>query len=86
MDEQLLKIITAFHNHKYSQKQLDQAFDLVKPDSHWKDPINALIEEDQADAVSIAIIHFTGCVPTIEPEGDKLRFTSVGYWEAMGES
>jgi hypothetical protein len=81
---EIINILTG-NDTKYSQEQLDQAFELVKPDTHWKAPVDALIEAGQVDIVTIAIVHFTGCVPNMEPEGNKVRVTSVGYWVAMGE-
>lgn len=71
------------------QKRLSDLFDLVKPESHWKDKINAVVPFD-ADLTGIreAVIHFTGSVPTFQPvmDGDKQVYCvfAAGYWATIG--
>lgn len=68
----------------YSQKQLSVAFDKVKDQQHWKNPINALIDPGDRDIVYEAIIHFTGSIPSIVKSGKQLRVRAHGYYATMG--
>jgi hypothetical protein len=67
-------------DHGYTQDELQAAFDKVKPDSHWKDPINATIRASDRDVVEAAIIHFTATEPKFTVEGAyTLRVRAAGY-------
>ena len=48
---------------KYTQQELEDAFKMVQPKSHWKDPINAVIVTKYEPVVFEAVIHFTATVP-----------------------
>lgn len=70
---------------KLTDKQLHAAFDLVKDAKNWKNPINAVIDAKDQDAVSQAVIYFTGSVPGFTPmKNGKVRVRSVGYYVAIG--
>jgi len=69
-------------NKKYTQEQLDRAFDMVIPSTHWKDKINAVISQpfDQ-NLIKEAVIHFTATVPTFtELKNGTVRVKALGYW------
>lgn len=70
---------------KYTQEQLEQAFDLVADKKHWKNPINAVIplESDQA-LIREAVIHFTGSVPTFVRTSKGIKVTANGYYLTIG--
>lgn len=66
-----------------TQTQLEAAFALVRPKTHWKDGINAVIDADQREIVAQAIIHFTGTVGKFTPvkslNKPSLRVIAEGY-------
>ncbi len=64
---------------KYEQEELDAAFDKVKNPTHWKDPIEAVIDEADTAIVTAAIIHFTGTVPEFVFEGSQCYVVADGY-------
>ena len=65
---------------KYNQQQLDAAFKLVQPKTHWKDRIKAKIKHEDQDIVMDAVIHFTGTVPSFKKNKDgTLTVTALGY-------
>lgn len=67
---------------KYTQKQLENAFDIVADSSDWKAPIQAEIPRCQHDLnlLTEAVIHFTGTIPTIKPVGsNRYLIEAVGY-------
>ena len=63
----------------YTQDQLSDAFDLVAPKTHWKDPINAVVKADAVLVVVAAIRHFTGTDATISLYGAHALVTAMGY-------
>ena len=62
---------------KFSQEQLQNAFDAVKDEEHWKNPIHVEITDKLLlsanglvsfkDLVDAAIIHFTGGATSFTP-------------------
>ena len=65
----------------YTTEQLTAAFDKVKNPNHWKDPIDAVIDESERDLVSEAIPYFTA-TPAFFSEGvvkGTLNVTAEGY-------
>lgn len=71
----------------YSQRQMNAAFELVKPKPHWKSRIDATIPADKIDGVTEAVIYFTGSVPDMIPigkNGNKIRVRAAGYWATIG--
>lgn len=69
-----------------TQEELEAAFGLVEPATHWKDRIDAVVDGSTDLAVlSRAVVHFTGSVPRFETLGDgRIRVRAAGYWEAVG--
>jgi hypothetical protein len=69
---------------KYTQEQLEAAFKLVQNKKHWKNPINATIEnpgEEQVACIEEAVIHFTGSIPDVVTlKGGKIRVQAEGYY------
>jgi len=69
------------------QARLTRAFNLVKPATHWKDRIDAVV--DTATLVAIgsdmselreAVIHFTATTPTMRHiAGGLIRVEADGY-------
>ncbi len=64
---------------KYEQAELDAAFDLVKSPTHWKDPIEAVINEADVAVVTAAIIHFTATTPEFFFKGSRCYVIADGY-------
>jgi hypothetical protein len=71
----------------YTQEELEVAFNKVKSLTHWKDPINKIIDVKDKDVVERAIIHFTATIPTFHKLRNVnkvnkdlwLRVTADGY-------
>jgi hypothetical protein len=68
----------------YTEAQLESAFAMVKPSTHWKDAIRAIVK---ADAVTIACIkaavaHYTATEAEAIFHADKGVWTvkADGYW------
>ena len=78
------------YNHQpvydgYTQRQLHDAFDLVKNKSNWKLHINALVPNDvDRRLIEAACIYFAGSPPTFMREGKRLRVTAAGYYACIG--
>lgn len=72
---------------KYTQEQLEAAFNKVKPDSHWKNPISKVIPmptEEELDCIREAVIHFTGSIITTQNRGDHMHIYAPGYYRTIG--
>lgn len=76
----------------YTRRQLGDAFNMVRPERHWKDAIDATISVDRATlrAISSAIVFYTGSVASIhlvsgDPEGAaRWRIRAAGYFATCG--
>lgn len=66
----------------YSLEQLTEAFDKVKDENHWKNPIDAIVPSDQKDILEKAIPWFTGTEAVFEKckKDGHLRVTAPGYF------
>ena len=67
---------------KYSQSQLEEAFKVVQPASHWKNPIYKVIPDiyDRA-LIAESIVHFTATEATFTPAGEGyVKVTADGYF------
>ena len=72
----------------YSRLQLHPAFEMVADRKHWKNPINALVEADDAKLaiIAAAVPFFTGSLAEIT-KGRKrgtFRVRAAGYYETVG--
>lgn len=79
-------------------RQLHQAFDLVKPRPHWKDPIDRWVDlenervpgvavQEQVDLITEAVTWFTGSVPEFfyaAGSTTRVRVLAAGYYAAVG--
>jgi hypothetical protein len=63
----------------YTQEQLEMAFNKVKPITHWKDPINRIIEAKDKDIIAAAIIHFTATEPVFS-ELENTNAVNKNLW------
>ena len=81
---------------KFSQEDLQMAFNLVKDKEHWKNPIHVeitdklLVTENGLvpfkEMVDAAVIHFTGGVATFTATGNgKYVVDAVGYYVSCPE-
>lgn len=66
----------------HTREELDAAFELVKDKEHWKNPIDAVVDEGMVHVLTFAIPWFTGTPAEFEPceEAGKIRVRSIGYW------
>lgn len=51
----------------YEAADLNRAFNLVRPASNWKDPIEAVIPVNQKEIVAAAIEFYTATKPVFSP-------------------
>jgi hypothetical protein len=73
----------------YEQAQLYRGaiFDLVKNPLGWKLPIDAVVPCNSvalANAITDAVIHFTGSTPQIEAVEGGLSVKAAGYYATIG--
>ena len=66
---------------RYEHDVLDAAFKKVQNAKHWKDPIDAFIDEGDRDVVREAITYFTGTTAEFAPVTgtNQLRVRAIGY-------
>ena len=65
----------------FSHGELSMAFDLVKDEEHWKNPIDAHIDPKYVDACCAAIEYFTSTTADfVETETGKVHIVAGGYW------
>ena len=67
--------------HPYTQQELSQAFDLVKPAGGWKGKILSEIDAALKDVVTEAIQHFTSSEPEFKKAATpgRLKVRAAGY-------
>ena len=81
---------------KFTQEQLQKAFDAVSDEEHWKNPIHVEMTDkllpfenglvSLKDLVDAAIIHFTGGAPTFTSLGNGMYVgEAVGYYVSCPE-
>lgn len=74
----------------YTDQQLRDAWELVKPAPNWKMPIDANVPSaTDLSAVSAAVAYFTGGVPKFTPKFTGMEITSYqvtapGYYQCIG--
>lgn len=69
----------------WTRGELSEAFDKVKNQENWKEPINARIPRVDYPMVGQAIIFFTGSVPKFVFHADyTVSVTADGYYQAVG--
>ena len=82
-------------DHRYTDayvKKLHTAFTKVQNREHWKNPINAVVDLNDAEMALLrdAIPFFTGSVPEFEAKKGaalprcRYRVRAVGYYVAIG--
>lgn len=60
-------------------------FNLVADKANWKNPINAFVPATiDLDAITDAVIHFTGSVPTYTMTRKGWNVKAAGYYVAIG--
>jgi hypothetical protein len=74
-----LDSLTTFRGVRYTDEQLHAAFEKVKNPTHWKDPIEAVIDDADIAIVEAAIIYFTGTVPEFFHEKGQCYVVADGY-------
>lgn len=71
---------------RMSDERLAEVFDLVKPVTNWKAPINAFVPQGQAtpQEITAAVIWFAGGAPDVVQLPGGYRVVGAGYWEWIG--
>ena len=67
----------------YTKEQLEAAFDAVKDQAHWKNPIDAVVEPTMRDVLEHAIPFFTGTpadFDEVEGRPHVIRVMAAGYF------
>lgn len=75
-----------FNQNGFSEIELSCAFDMVKNQDNWKEPIIADIHADDFKVVRVAVIFYTGSVTEqIGTNADgSIRIFAEGYYNAIG--
>jgi hypothetical protein len=74
---------------KYTEKQLEDAFNLVSNSANWKYPIDISLPNFSAasvdrELIKEAVIFYTGSVPTFTEYENRLVVKADGYYIAVG--
>ena len=76
-----------FDGRDVTRGEASAAFDRVKNPSHWKNPVDAIVEAtiDETAVISQAVTFYTGSRPTIRKLGARVfRVTAAGYFATVG--
>jgi hypothetical protein len=70
----------------YTDDELRDAFELVRPAENWKLPIDATVPEGtDTDVILAAVCYFTGGPAFFEANGDgTIHVTGAGYYAQVG--
>ena len=69
----------------YTHAVLESQFNLIRPELHWKAPIEAEVPPNaDFNCIEAAIIYFTGSSGEFIKDGGKTLVIAPGYW-AMQE-
>ena len=77
--DDLMDQMLTYNGIKYTPEQLDAAFDMVKNPTHWKDPIETVIDDAHIAVVEAAIIHFTATIPEFFHDKGQTYVVADGY-------
>lgn len=94
--ESMAQVVANVNGKPVTRGQLNDAFKLVQPKDHWKNPINVVLAltADEREMVREAIVFFTGSVARFEtvafdadrqrPNRFTYRVTAAGYFATIG--
>lgn len=82
--EEFANTVYVLRHNKYTQWELQCAFDTVANPTHWKCPIDTKIPAIDADIVSYAVSHMAGCIAIVTYMGDIAHVEAEGYYAAVG--
>lgn len=70
----------------YTETQLSEAFDMIRPTENWKMPIDAVIRDnDNVELVQYACMFYTGDYGTVTDNNDgTYRIRAPGYYMTIG--
>ena len=70
----------------YTFEQIEEAFGLIQPASHWKDPIDCWIHPSKFNICKEACMFFTGSIlKQVQSMGDgAIRVKADGYYLTCG--
>jgi hypothetical protein len=64
---------------------LEEHFKLVRPELHWKSPIEAVVPAGaDLNCLESAIIYFTGSSGEFIKRGNSTLVIALGYWSSQG--
>jgi len=86
------EVVVTLGEYRFTQSELEEAFNKVAPKDNWKMPVDATAEFSSVReriALHVAVPFFTGSVPTLEFVTDNGEFSTykvkaAGYYEAIG--
>lgn len=66
----------------FTVEQLSEAFDAVKNEEHWKNPVDAIVAAEMRGVLEKAIPWYTGTEASFEDDAEDgyLRVTALGYY------
>lgn len=77
----LNKVVSIDDKNTATIRDLYIAFELIKNDEHWKNPIDAIINADDYKVCNAACVHFTcGYLDIYESNDGLLKVQSEGYY------
>lgn len=70
---------------RMSNERIDEVFNLVKPPSDWKDPIDTMAPKSKASAaeIEVAVSWLTGSMAMVADKGDHWEVIADGYYLSM---
>lgn len=73
---------------RYTRMALSEAFDWVKDQTNWKNPIDCTLRgvttAVDRQLIAAAITFYAGCTATFTGTKQGLRVQAVGYYRAVG--
>ena len=71
----------------FTEKELDQAFDLIKfPSGDWRDPIQARVLKKDLRVLEASIIYYCGCGFNSVKKDDQDAWDDITRRERMAEA
>lgn len=72
----------------FTERELREAFDIVKAEDNWKKPITVILDEGTydkyGDVIMAAIEFFTGSTVTVIQDGETFIMKAAGYYWSVG--
>jgi hypothetical protein len=88
IEDSMKQVVSMVQGRPVTRGQLSKAFDLVKNDEHWKNPIDKtllMMTCEEEAMIYEAVLFFAGCRPTFKfNEDGSVRVRAQGYYLSVG--